>query len=81
MPIKRWGEFFIYLVRVFVLLILLAVLLPKLIIMGNQWMSSLFHHDQKPNGNPMRVESPGWGEYVIRTIPDYESDNFLKNKG
>jgi hypothetical protein len=81
MPIKRWSEFFLYLGRVFVLLILLAVLLPKLIAVCNIWMSSFFHHDQKPNGNPMRVERPGWEDYGIRLVQDVQSDNFLKNKG
>ena len=81
MPIKRWSEFFLYLGRVFVLLILLAVLLPKLIALCNLWMSSLLHHDQKPNGNPLRVESPGWGEYVIHWLPDLQGDKLLKSKG
>lgn len=62
---KRWSEFFLYLGRVFVLLILLAVLLPKLIALCNLWMSSLLHNDKKPNGNPLRVENPGWRGYVI----------------
>lgn len=64
MPFKRWIEFFLYLGRVFVLLILLAILLPKLIVMCNFWMAAIFHHDQKPNGNPMRVEKPS-GEIQI----------------
>lgn len=82
MPIKRWGEFFLYLGRVFILLILLAVLLPKLLALCNLWMSSFLHHDQKPNGNPLRVERPGWGEYVSRCLPDLQCSNFLKtNKG
>ena len=81
MPIKRWSEFFLYLGRVFVLLILLAVLLPKLIALCNLWMSSLLHHDQKPKGNPMRVERPVWGDYAIQWFPDLQSDKFLKRKG
>lgn len=74
MPIKRWGEFFLYLGRVFVLLILLAVLLPKLIVMCNLWMSLLFHHEQKPKGNPLRVEMPACGEYVVYHISDFQRE-------
>lgn len=56
-PIKRWRDFFLYLGRIFVLLILLAILLPKLVAICNSWMSSLLHNDQKPLGNPLRVET------------------------
>jgi len=56
MPVKRWGDFFLYLGRVFILLILLAVLLPKLMAICNTFMSSLLHNEQKPIGNPLRVE-------------------------
>lgn len=58
LPTKRWSEFFLYLGRVFILLILLAVLLPKLAAVCNLWMSSLLHNDQKPLGNPLRVDEP-----------------------
>ena len=54
---KRWAEFFLYLGRVLVLLILLAILLPKLVAVCNSLMSSLLHNDQKPHGNPLRVET------------------------
>ncbi|EHQ88124.1 hypothetical protein [Desulfosporosinus youngiae] len=57
LPTKRWRDFFLYLGRVFVLLILLAFLLPKLVAMCNSWMSTLLHNDQKPHGNPLRVET------------------------
>jgi len=57
LPTKRWVDFFLYLGRVFVLLILLAVLLPKLVALCNNWMSSLLNNDQKPLGNPLRVET------------------------
>ncbi|MBP1759724.1 MAG: hypothetical protein H6Q63_641 [Firmicutes bacterium] len=57
LPTKRWRDFFLYLGRVFVLLVLLAVLLPKLVAMCNSWMSSILHNDQKPHGNPLRVET------------------------
>ncbi|AET66738.1 hypothetical protein Desor_1064 [Desulfosporosinus orientis DSM 765] len=57
LPTKRWAEFILYLGRVFVLLILLSLLLPKLIVICNHWMSSLLHSNQKPHGNPLRVET------------------------
>lgn len=57
LPTKRWVNFFLYLARVFILLILLAVLLPKLVALCNSWMSSLLHNDQRPHGNPLRVET------------------------
>ncbi len=57
LPTKRWRDFFFYLGRIFVLLILLAVLLPKVVAMCNSWMSTLLHNDQKPLGNPLRVET------------------------
>ena len=66
MPTKRWSDFFLYLGRVFILLILLAVLLPKLMAVCNIWMSSLLHNEQKPIGNPLRVEVPGWGKFVFQ---------------
>ncbi|GAB6156124.1 hypothetical protein JCM17380_48760 [Desulfosporosinus burensis] len=62
LPTKRWSDFFLYLGRVFILLILLAVLLPKLAAVCNSWMSSLLHNDQKPFGNPLRVQAPLKGE-------------------
>ena len=53
---KRWRNLFLYLGRVLVLLALLA-LLPKLVAICNSWMSSLLHNDQKPLGNPLRVDT------------------------
>ncbi|ODA39219.1 hypothetical protein [Desulfosporosinus sp. BG] len=69
MPAKRWSDFFLYLGRVFILLILLAVLLPKLMAVCNIWMSSFLHNEQKPIGNPLRVEAPGWGKFVFQWFP------------
>ncbi len=69
MPTKRWGDFFLYLARVFILLILLAVLLPKLAAVCNIWMSSRLHNEQRPIGNPLRVEAPGWSKFVIQLFP------------
>lgn len=69
MPKKRWRDFFLYLGRVFLLLILLAVLLPKLAIVCNIWISSLLHNDHKPKGNPMRVEAPEWTKSVLQLFP------------
>lgn len=53
---KSWTEFFLYLARVFILLILLAVVLPKLVNVCSLWISSLAQDEQQPSGNPMRVE-------------------------
>ncbi|KUO78181.1 MAG: hypothetical protein APF81_05540 [Desulfosporosinus sp. BRH_c37] len=58
-----------YLVRVFILLTLLAVLLPKLAAACNIWMSSRLHNEQRPIGNPLRVEAPGWSKFVIQLFP------------
>ena len=69
MPTKRWSDFFLYLGRVFILLILLAVLLPKLAAVCNIWMSSRLHNEQRPIGNPLRVEAPGWSKFVIQLFP------------
>lgn len=66
---KRWGYFFLYLARVFILLILLAVLLPKLAAVCNIWISSHLHNQQRPIGNPLRVEAPGWSKFVIQFFP------------
>jgi len=74
MPTKRWSDFFLYLGRVFILLILLAVLLPKLAAVCNIWMSSHLHNQQSPMGNPLRVEAPGWSKFVIQLFPASEKE-------
>lgn len=74
MPTKRWSEFFLYLGRVFILLLLLAILLPKLAAVCNIWMSSLLHNEQKPSGNPLRVEAPDWSEFVIHLFPNSKKE-------
>jgi hypothetical protein len=66
---KRWSYFFMYLIRVFILVVLLAVVLPKLATVCNIWMSARIHDEQKPIGNPLRVEAPGWSEFVIKLFP------------
>ena len=75
MPTKHWRDFFLYLGRVFILLILLAVLLPKFAAVCNIWMSSLLHTEHKPNGNPLRVEAPGWSKFVIQWFPAAKREN------
>ena len=79
MPTKRWGDFFLYLARVFILLILLAVLLPKLAAVCNIWMSSRLHNEQRPIGNPLRVEAPGGASlsFSCSRLPR-KNDNFLQ---
>ncbi|MDR3542605.1 MAG: hypothetical protein P4L69_16825 [Desulfosporosinus sp.] len=71
MPTKRWSDFFLYLGRVFILLILLAVLLPKLMAVCNIWMSSFLHNEQKPIGNPLRVNAPEGSKSVFQWFPLY----------
>ncbi len=75
MPTKHWRDFVLYLARVLILLILLAVLLPKLVAVCNIWMSSLLHNEQKPLGNSLRVEAPGWSKFVIQLFPASKRDN------
>lgn len=52
------------------LLLLLAVLLPKLAAVCGIWISSIIRDDQKPSGNPMKVEGPSFNEFVIHLFPD-----------
>ncbi len=74
MPIKRWSGFFLHLGKIFILLILLAVLLPKLAAVYDIWMSSHLHNEQRPMGNPLRVEAPGWSKFVIQLFPAAQKD-------
>lgn len=67
---KSWPMFFFYLFRVFLLLVILAVVLPALASVYGIWFSSILHNDQKPNGNPLKVEQPGWSEFVMRLWSD-----------
>ncbi|WP_041219930.1 hypothetical protein [Desulfitobacterium dichloroeliminans] len=69
---KSWPEFFFYLARVMVLLVLLAVLLPKLVTVCSLLITSHGDRDGRPSGNPMRVEEEGsnWSEFVIQLFPD-----------
>lgn len=67
---KGWGEFFFYLVRVFILLALLAYLLPKFVSVCDGWLSSLGHDEQKPSGNPMRVDNDIWSKSAIHIFTD-----------
>lgn len=75
MPIKSWRGFFSYIGRVFILLLILAVLLPKVAAVCNIWVSSLLHSEQKPSGNPMRVETPDWSKTVIQLFPSAKDDS------
>lgn len=74
--VKSWPEFFFYLARVFVVLVLLAVLLPKLVTVCSIWISSYSRDEQKPSGNPMRVEEQQqpWSKFVIQLFPN-QKDN------
>lgn len=69
MSTKRWSYFFLYLARVFILLILLAVILPKFAAVFNTLMSSRLHNEQRPFGNPLRVQTPEWNQFVIKLFP------------
>lgn len=70
---NNWSNFFLYLGRVFILLIILAVFLPKIASVCNIWMTSLLHDEQKPMGNPMKVEIPGWSEFVLQIFPSSDT--------
>ena len=74
MPTKRWRDFFLYLARVFILLVLLAILLPKFAEVCNLWLSSRLHNEQRPIGNPLRVEVPEWSKFVIELFPSTQKD-------
>jgi len=63
---KDWVGFFLYVGRVFLLLLLLAVLLPKLAAVCGNWLATLMRHDRPPIGNPLKVEAPNWSQFVIR---------------
>lgn len=74
---KTWPEFFLHLVRIFALLILLAVMLPKLVTVCSLLITSQGDRDEKPSGNPMRVQEDStlddnsvWSEFVIQLFPD-----------
>ncbi len=54
--VKKWPEFFLQLAKIFILLILLAVLMPKLVSVCKIWMSSITHQDERPSGHPMQVD-------------------------
>jgi hypothetical protein len=56
------------------LLIVLAVLLPKLVAVCNSWISSQLHNEQQPIGNPLRVEAPGWSKFVIQLFPTTQKE-------
>ena len=69
---KSWPEFFFYIARVLVLMVLLAVVLPKLVTVCSMIITSNGDKDERPSGNPMRVEEEGstWSEFVIQLFPD-----------
>ncbi|HZK55035.1 MAG TPA: hypothetical protein VFC84_12675 [Desulfosporosinus sp.] len=72
MPSKRWNNFFRYLARVLILLVILAVLLPKLGVVCNHWMLSRLHDEQAPIGNALRVDAPVWSKFIIQWFPATE---------
>lgn len=63
-----------YIGRVLILLILLTLLLPKLAAICDIWISSIIRDEEKPNGNPMRVEAHPWREFVVDLIPGTDSE-------
>lgn len=70
MPRKSWPEFFASIARIMILLILLAVVLPKLVSVCSIWISARGQDERKPSGNPMRVEEPYWSRYVLQLLPN-----------
>ncbi|HHY28807.1 MAG TPA: hypothetical protein GX523_19080 [Desulfitobacterium dehalogenans] len=69
---KNWPEFFFTIARILLLMLLLAVMLPKLVTVCSLIITSHGDKDEKPSGNPMRVEGEGsiWSEFVIQLFPD-----------
>ena len=59
---ENWWVLFQYIGRVLILLVLLTLLIPKLAAVCNIWISSIIRDEQRPNGNPMRVETTPWKE-------------------
>ncbi|MDD2235206.1 MAG: hypothetical protein PHZ11_09465 [Desulfitobacteriaceae bacterium] len=74
MPGKKLWLLIQYIGRVLIFLILLTLLLPKLAVICDIWISSIIRDEEKPNGNPMRVESHSWKEFVADLIPGSDSD-------
>lgn len=67
---KSWPEFFGTIAQIFILLFLLAVVLPKLVSVCSLWISSQGQNERQPSGNPMRVEEPFLSKYVLQLFPD-----------
>ncbi|ACL21469.1 hypothetical protein [Desulfitobacterium hafniense] len=69
---KSWPEFLFTIARIVILMMLLAVMLPKLVTVCSLLLTSQEDKDEKPSGNPMRVEEEGtvWSEFVIQLFPD-----------
>lgn len=69
---KSWPEFLFTIARIVILMMLLAVMLPKLVTVCSLLITSQGDKDEKPSGNPMRVEEEGtvWSEFVIQLFPD-----------
>ncbi|WP_206812786.1 hypothetical protein [Paradesulfitobacterium ferrireducens] len=65
-------EVILYVGRVFLLLLLLAVLLPKLAGIANTWLGSVGRDEEKPSGNPMRVEKLPLSEFVLHLFTGNE---------
>ena len=70
---NRWV-LFQYLGRILILLFLLTLLLPKLATVCNIWITSIIRDEQRPNGNPLRVETRPWKEFVVHLIPDVDKE-------
>jgi len=70
---QRKRSYLRYILRVLLLFLLLAVLLPKVAVVCRIWMSTLLD-DQRPSGNPLRVETPSWSEFVFQLIPNINDE-------
>jgi hypothetical protein len=66
---KKLWVFIQYIGRVLILLVLLTLLLPKLAAICDIWISTIIRDEEKPNGNPIRVEAHSWKEFVVHLIP------------
>jgi len=65
---QRKRSYLVYLIRVLLLFLLLAILLPKVTMVCRIWLSTL-QDDQRPSGNPIQVEAPSWSEFVFQLLP------------
>ncbi|MDR3271607.1 MAG: hypothetical protein LBT32_08905 [Peptococcaceae bacterium] len=67
---RSWAGFFLYILRILLLLILLAVVLPRFAALGQTWLFHLWHDAKEriPRGNSFRVEAPLPRQEIARDL-------------